>query len=136
MALASLFFPPFYLTTCRLPGFPIVFVIASIKPPVISFGEMLTNKGIHLVGWKKNARLKQQVNLGMRMSRETSICLLGKLVWEMIQSSKKLWVDLLSVKYAARLNFLHANTKSSDSTTWSSLIHAKNIIKDGFSWHM
>jgi len=44
------------------------------------------NKGIHLVGWNKIARVKHQGGLGSRRARETNICFLGKLVWDLLQS--------------------------------------------------
>jgi len=60
--------------------------------------------------------------------------LLGKLLWDLVQSSNKLWVDLLSDKYVAGPRILHAITHNSALATWSSIIKAKNILKDGFSW--
>jgi hypothetical protein len=92
------------------------------------------NKGIHLVGWDKIARPKIQGGLGIRPAREANICLLGKLVWDMVQSSNKLWVDLLSNKYTTGPAILHTNCLPNASPTWSSIIRAKNILKDGFSW--
>jgi len=62
-----------------------------------------------------------------------NICLFGKLVWDMVQCSKKLWVDLLSDEYVVGSRLLHATTRSTDSSTWSSIIHAKNSLKAGFS---
>jgi hypothetical protein len=53
-------------------------------------------KGIHLVGWEKIAKPKIMGDLGIRTARRTNVCLLGKLVWDMIQHSTKLWVQLLS----------------------------------------
>ncbi|MCI29947.1 RNA-directed DNA polymerase (Reverse transcriptase) [Trifolium medium] len=52
----------------------------------------------------------------------------------MVQSSNKLWVDLLSSKYTFGPNFLLSNNPSSGSSTWSSIIRAKDILKDGYSW--
>ncbi|GAU42452.1 hypothetical protein TSUD_235210 [Trifolium subterraneum] len=66
------------------------------------------NKGIHLVGWNK----------------------------DMVQSSSKLWVDLLSSKYVFGSTFLLSSTLSSGSSTWSSIIRAKDILKDSFSWRV
>jgi hypothetical protein len=100
----------------------------------ISFGEMLTTKVfIGLVG-KKIARPKYQGGLGIRTSRENNICLLGKLVWDMLQSSNKLWVDLLSDKYHDNARLLYAPAWPSDSSTWSAIIHAKivsNLVSRG-----
>ncbi|PNX74567.1 xylogalacturonan beta-xylosyltransferase, partial [Trifolium pratense] len=60
--------------------------------------------------------------------------ILGKLVWDMVQSSGKLWVHLLSSKYIGGPNFLSSSNSFSGSSTWSSIIRAKDILKDGFSW--
>jgi hypothetical protein len=87
------------------------------------------NKGIHLVSWNIIARLKQCGCLGVRPAREANISLLGKLVWDMVQSSRKLWVYLRSTKYIAGLKFLLSSIPSSSSPTWSSIIQAKDISK-------
>ena len=50
------------------------------------------------------------------MFGQSNICLLEKLVWDLIQSSDKLWVNLLSNKHAAGRNVLQANASSSSST--------------------
>jgi len=86
-----------------------------------------------LVGWYKIARPKYQGSLGIRTTRETNICLLGKLIWDMIQSSK-LWVDLLSNRYVVGPKTLHASTHPRDSPTCYSIMQAKNVLNDGFSW--
>nr|ABD33196.1 RNA-directed DNA polymerase; Ribonuclease H, putative [Medicago truncatula] len=83
------------------------------------------NKGIHLVGWNKIACSKHLGGLGTRPAREANISLLGKL-----------WVNLLFDKYFAGPRILHATTHNSASATWSSIIKAKDIIKDGFSWRV
>ncbi|XP_024636248.1 uncharacterized protein [Medicago truncatula] len=92
------------------------------------------NKGIHLVGWNKITRPKHLGGLGIRPAREANISLLGKLVWELVQSSNKLWVNLLSDRYVSGPRILLATTHNSASATWSSIIKAKDIIKDGFFW--
>jgi hypothetical protein len=56
----------------------------------------LNNKGIHLVNWRTVTTPKQLGGLGLRTARDTNICLLGKLVWDLVQSTDKLWVRLLS----------------------------------------
>jgi hypothetical protein len=52
----------------------------------------------------------------------------------MVQSTNKLWVNLLSSKYAAGPSILHSNATSSSSPSWSSIIRAKDILKNGYSW--
>jgi len=93
------------------------------------------NKGIHLVNWKKVTSLKHLGGLGIRTARDANICLLGKLVWDMVQSTNKLWVNLLSDKYSTGENFLHATTNSSSSPSWSSIVKDKYILRYGYHWH-
>ena len=51
--------------------------------------------------------------MGIRTAIEANTSLLGKLVYDMVQSSSKLWVNLLSSKYSG----------------------GKNILQLGYSWH-
>jgi len=95
-----------------------------------------TNKGIHLVNWKKILLPKNLGSLGIRATREANTSLLGKLVWDMVQSTNKLWVSLLSNKYTGGHNTLHASANNNSSPTWSSIIRAKNILKDGYTWRI
>jgi hypothetical protein len=92
------------------------------------------NKGIHLVNWSKVTRPKYLGGLGIRAARDANICLLGKLVWDIVQSTNKLWVNLLSNKYAVGSHIFHANTNSSSSPSWSSIIRAKDVLKNRYNW--
>lgn len=92
------------------------------------------DKGIHLVGWKKISKPKKLGGLGIRSARDANTCFLGKLVWDMIQNNNKLWVQMLSDKYTAGENVLSANSSSSSSAIWASIIRAKDVLINGFSW--
>jgi len=61
---------------------------------------------------------------------------MGKLVWDVVQSSSKLWVSLLSNKYTGGHNTLLASASSNSSPIWSSIIRAKNILKEGYTWRI
>lgn len=89
---------------------------------------------MHLVGWKKIALPKNIGGLGIRASREVNVCLLGKLVWDLIQENNKLWIHILSKKYSAGHNFFNAAVTSSSSPIWSSIIRARNTLISGYSW--
>jgi hypothetical protein len=86
-----------------------------------------------LVNWKKITKPKHLGGLNIRAAREANTCLLGKLVWDMVQSKNKLLVNLLSNKYTGGPNILHANAQANCSPSWSSIIRAKNILKYGYS---
>jgi len=109
-------------------------VIVLIRQPGISFWKGTNNKGIHLVNWKKVTSPKQLGGLGIRKARDANTCLLGKLVWDMVQSTNKLWVNILTSKYSKGPNILHATRTSNSSPSWSSIIKAKNILCNGYQW--
>jgi len=52
----------------------------------------------------------------------------------MVQSTNKLWVNLLSDKYKTGKNFIHATFNSSSSPSWSSIIKAKDTFCSGYRW--
>jgi hypothetical protein len=68
------------------------------------------------------------------VARETNICLFGKLVWDLVQYTDKLWVRPLSHKYTGGHHFLHTEVHSSSSPSWSSIIRGKNSLKQGYVW--
>jgi len=92
------------------------------------------NKGIHLLNWKKVTAPKSLGGLGIRTARNANTYLLGKLVWDMVQSTDKLWVNLLSTKYTVGSCILHANATSNSSPSWASIIRAKNVLKNEYPW--
>lgn len=92
------------------------------------------DKGIHLVGWKKIAKPKNIGGLGIRSAREANICLLGKLIWDLIQRNDKLWVHMLSDKYSSGADIFTATSTSSSSAIWASIMRAKNVLVNGYSW--
>jgi len=92
------------------------------------------NKGINLVNWQKVTTPKHLGGLGIRSARETNISLLGKLVWDMVQSTNKLWVHLISNKYSGGQSFLQASMRPNSSPSWYTIIRTKNILQQGYSW--
>ncbi|CAJ2628591.1 unnamed protein product [Trifolium pratense] len=92
------------------------------------------NKGIHLMSWKKIACPKKLGGLGLRSARDANTCLLGKLVWDILQSKDKLWVNIFSHRYDAGVKILHAINHQGSSSTWSAIIRAKAVLREGFTW--
>jgi hypothetical protein len=52
--------------------------------------------GMHLVGWDKITQPRRLGGLGIRIARLQNVSLLGKLVWEILNSPGKLWVKLFT----------------------------------------
>lgn len=57
------------------------------------------DKGMNMVGWNTITKLRRLGGLGVRIARKHIVALLGKLVWDIINSPNKLWVSLLLDKY-------------------------------------
>ncbi|KAK2409374.1 hypothetical protein QL285_044804 [Trifolium repens] len=91
------------------------------------------NKGIHLVSWTKMSKPKKLGGLGLRSARDANICLLGKLVWDILLSKDKLWVNIFSQRYDAGIKILQASDQQGISPTWSSIIRAKKSLREGFT---
>jgi len=52
----------------------------------------------------------------------------------LLQGTNKLWVNTLSHKYTSGARILNHSTSTPSSIIWNSIIKAKNILKNGFSW--
>lgn len=72
-------------------------------------------KGLHLVNWKKKTCPRQNGGLGVREARLANTSLLGKLVWELLHPSNKLWVKALAHKYMGNKSIFNCKPKPSDS---------------------
>ena len=131
-----LFSLPFHPTICRLLGSLKTFVTVLINPPVISFGEIVTTKAFT---WLVRRKL-----LVPKIKASWESEQLGKLIFVFLVNlfgifSNLLqnfgWISYLTGRYVVRHKIFHASTHAKDTSTWSSIMHAKNALKDGFSWH-
>ena len=86
------------------------------------------------MGWDKITNPKNLGGLGIRAARNTNSSLRGKLVWDIIHSSSKLWVQLLTHKYSINTHMLQATALPSCSSTWAAIIRAKSMLHDGYVW--
>jgi len=116
----------YYMQTSWLPQF----ICENIDQTTRNFSwRGLNEKDIHLVGWSKIARPELLGGLDIKLAREANVCLVGKLVWDLVQSFEKLWVNPLSNKYASGHKVLQANASLSSFPIWSSVIKAKKCPK-------
>lgn len=61
--------------------------------------------------------------------------LLGKLVWDMLHNPHKLWVSLLSHKYLCHGSILEVKPHSG-SPIWNLIVKARNVLMDGYEYHI
>jgi hypothetical protein len=91
------------------------------------------NTGMHLVSWNKITQPRRFGGLGVRVSRLQNTSLLGKLVWEILNSPDKLWVKLFQERYLKGQLVFNASA-TSGSVIWNSMTKAIGCLRDGFTF--
>jgi hypothetical protein len=88
--------------------------------------------GMHLVGWNKITQPRRYGGLGVRIARFQNVSLLGKLVWEILHSPTKLWVNIIKEKYL-KGRFILNTSIAGGSVIWNSILKAVYMLRDGFT---
>jgi ribonuclease HI len=87
---------------------------------------------MHLVGWDKISQPRRYGGLGVRVARLQNVSLLGKLIWEVLNTPEKLWVRLITEKYLKGRSIFNVAV-TGGSATWNSINKTLHMLKDGFS---
>lgn len=91
------------------------------------------DKAMHMVSWKKVTRARIHGGLGVFSARFQNVALLGKLSWNLIQHSDKLWVTLLSDKYLKEGD-LFLDIAKAGSPTWRAILKSLEWLQESFSF--
>ena len=78
--------------------------------------------------------LKFGGGLGIQTTRDANISLIEKLMLDLLQGNNKIWVNILSHKYASVSCILSHIVTIYYPSIWNSTIKAKNVLKDDLSW--
>ena len=65
----------------------------------------MDKRKLHLVGWSKIIRPKDEGGLGIQAARAKNIALLAKLNWRLYQDKDSLWAKVLLSKYCSQLRW-------------------------------
>lgn len=84
-----------------------------------------------MIRWSALSQLRKLGGLGVRISRHHNTALLGKLVWDVLQRSNKLWVNVVTAKYLGEETLFQVSHKRG-SPIWNSLLKAFECLKKGF----
>ncbi|XP_072064253.1 uncharacterized protein [Arachis hypogaea] len=95
-----------------------------------------TRKGLPLVKWEVTITPKKAGGLGIRDTSCANMALLGKLVWDCLNNSEKLWVQVLKHKYLRNQSGMNGNSRNSSSATWKNIISAYEHLKEGLHWNI
>ncbi|XP_057734040.1 uncharacterized protein LOC130949296 [Arachis stenosperma] len=95
-----------------------------------------TGKGLPLVRWEVAITPKRAEGLGIRDTTCANMALLKKLVWDCLNNSEKLWVQVLKHKYLRNQSGMNANSRNSSSATWKNIVSAYEHLKEGLHWNI
>nr|KYP39584.1 Putative ribonuclease H protein At1g65750 family [Cajanus cajan] len=85
-----------------------------------------------MVGWPTIIKPKAHGGLGVRKARQINVSLIRKLVWDLIHSHRKPWMQIMRAKYLQRRCILQATKKAKDSYGWASILKVLPLLKEGF----
>ena len=66
------------------------------------WGSTTEKRRLHLVGWNKVVRPKEEGGLGIQAARAKNIALLAKLNWRLYQEKESLWAKVMLKKYCSQ----------------------------------
>ncbi|XP_029154524.1 uncharacterized protein [Arachis hypogaea] len=90
-----------------------------------------TGKGLPLVRWEVAITPKRAGGLDIRDTSCANMVLHGKLVWDCLNNSEKLWVQVLKHKYLRNQSGMNENSRNSSYATWKNIISAYEHLKEG-----
>ena len=89
-------------------------------------------KGINLVARDIVTKPKMEGDLSICSARKANVALLGKLIWNVIQSVNKPWVQLLRKKYLRDGNIFDHLHHVGAPYTWKAILKATSILNNRF----
>ena len=98
------------------------------------WGSSENKKKMHLIGWNKITKAKEEGGLGIQAAKPKNTALLTKLNWRFHAEKSSLWVRVLSNKYCRQgSNPRSRIIYSSYSPTWAGL-KKEDIFSKGSKW--
>lgn len=99
------------------------------------WGSSENKKKVHLVGWNKITRPKEEGGLGLQAAKQKNTAMLAKLKWKFQTEKRVLWVRVLSSKYCSQRRTLSTRIRQKPcSPVWSGLKKGMAIFNKGMKW--
>ena len=101
------------------------------------WGTTNEKRKIHLVGWNKIIKSKEEGGLGIQAARGKNIALLAKLNWRMFQEKDSLWAKVILNKYCAASRRRSQDLdKLSSSPNWQAIKFGLDTFSEGIGWRI
>jgi hypothetical protein len=93
------------------------------------WGDIVSQKKIHLLNWDTISRPKEEGGLGIKKSKCRNIALLAKRTWTLRLGSNEVWIDIFRCKY----NY-NRSIPQRKSIIFRSLCMANMVCDKGKGW--
>lgn len=97
----------------------------------------MEKKKLHLVGWNKIIKPKEEGGLGIQQARAKNIALLAKLNWRLYHEKDSLWAKTVLHKYCSQSR---RNSQDPDklpcSSVWTAIKAGFPVFEKGVCWNV
>ena len=99
------------------------------------WGSTSEKRKLHLVGWSKIVKPKEDGGLGIQVAKAKNLALLAKLNWRMYQEKDALWAQVILKKYCS-LSRVRARDSDAlpSSPNWKTIKVGFTIFSSGICW--
>lgn len=129
--------------TSTIPGY--VMQCTALPPNILQWidklnrnflwGNSETRKKVHLIGWNKITKAKEDGGLGIHVAKQKNTTLLAKLNWRFHTEKSSLWVRVLFNKYRGqRGRFRNLACPPTSSPAWIGLKKGEATFLNGSKW--
>jgi hypothetical protein len=91
---------------------------------------------VHWVGWDRMCESKRDGGMGFRNYEVFNQALLAKQAWRMAINPDSLCSRVLQARYFKNGDFLNAKCPKRASYTWRSILHGRELLKEGLIWRI
>jgi hypothetical protein len=91
---------------------------------------------VHWISWDKMCVSKRSGGLGFRNYEDFNQALLAKQAWRMVTNPDSLCARVLRARYFKEGDFLTASCQKRASYTWRSILHGRELLKEGLIWRI
>ena len=100
------------------------------------WAEANGKKNVHWIYWDKMCTRKREGGMGFRDPEAFNQAMLAKQAWRLFQEPNSLCVRVLKARYYVDGSVVNATCPSGGSYTFRSILHGRDLLRDGLIWRI